>query len=260
MEQLKIGEQITFLRKQKGLTQEQVAQALGVSNQAVSKWESAQCSPDIQLLPEIAQYFNVSIDRLMGYTSKDTVENVYLNIKALFEKIPEKEVFHEACKLAFLLHEVAWTKGYKHQPKWDTNRNFGLSNERPWYYSCCSVDDGITAMSGKSIFITEHKESQALRPSQVRSLQTELKNLSEANVLRTLFGLYELTKEDEQLFVSIQEIAKQTKLAEVQVKDAIEYIPVQIKETEEGLLYHIQGSYMIVPALLKMILVDVIYC
>ena len=63
-----------------------------------------------------------------------------------------------------------------------------------------------------------------------------------------------------QLFVSIQEIAKQTKLAESQVKDAIEYIPVQIKETEEGLLYHIQGSYMIVPALLKMILVDVIYC
>ena len=99
MEQLKIGEQITFLRKQKGLTQEQVAQALGVSNQAVSKWESAQCSPDIQLLPEIAQYFNVSIDRLMGYNSPDTIENVYLNIKALFEKIPEKEVFHEACKL-----------------------------------------------------------------------------------------------------------------------------------------------------------------
>ena len=46
-----IGNKIFFLRKNKGVTQEQLAQALGVSNQAVSKWESGQCFPDIQLLP-----------------------------------------------------------------------------------------------------------------------------------------------------------------------------------------------------------------
>lgn len=46
MSSLKINEQIAFLRKQKGVTQEELAQALGVTNQSVSKWEAASCCPD----------------------------------------------------------------------------------------------------------------------------------------------------------------------------------------------------------------------
>lgn len=60
-----IGNQILFLRKNKGVTQEQLAQKLGITNQAVSKWESGQSMPDIQLLPEIAEFFNVSINELV---------------------------------------------------------------------------------------------------------------------------------------------------------------------------------------------------
>lgn len=63
---MKINEQIATLRKQKGVTQGELASALGVTNQSVSKWESGQCCPDIQLIPEIAKYFDVSIDELMG--------------------------------------------------------------------------------------------------------------------------------------------------------------------------------------------------
>ncbi|MBO6053693.1 MAG: helix-turn-helix domain-containing protein [Clostridia bacterium] len=63
---MKLNENIAALRKEKGLTQEELAQVFGVTNQAVSKWESAQSCPDVALLPEIAAYFGVSVDALMG--------------------------------------------------------------------------------------------------------------------------------------------------------------------------------------------------
>ncbi len=63
---MKINEQIAVLRKENGITQDELAKAIGVSNQAVSKWESGQTCPDLQFLPAIADYFGVSIDYLMG--------------------------------------------------------------------------------------------------------------------------------------------------------------------------------------------------
>ncbi len=61
-----IGNRITEHRKRLGLTQEALAQRLGVTNQAVSKWESDQCCPDIQLLPQLADAFGCTIDQLFG--------------------------------------------------------------------------------------------------------------------------------------------------------------------------------------------------
>lgn len=62
------GNTISRLRKEKGITQEVLAQALDVTNQAVSKWESDQCCPDTMILPRIADFFDVSIDTLFGRT------------------------------------------------------------------------------------------------------------------------------------------------------------------------------------------------
>lgn len=61
------GNTISHLRKEKGITQEVLAQALDVTNQAVSKWESDQCCPDTMMLPRIADFFEVSIDELFGH-------------------------------------------------------------------------------------------------------------------------------------------------------------------------------------------------
>ena len=60
------SEIIAAYRKDLGLTQEGLASQLGVTNQAVSKWESGQSCPDIALLPKIADLFGITLDELFG--------------------------------------------------------------------------------------------------------------------------------------------------------------------------------------------------
>ena len=78
MDNLKLNDTICFYRKKQGLTQEELAQRLGVTNQSVSKWESAQCCPDISLLPKLADIFDISIDELFGKDPKPTTNNYNL--------------------------------------------------------------------------------------------------------------------------------------------------------------------------------------
>lgn len=64
-----MGARILRRRKEKGLTQEALANKLGVSNQAVSKWEGDVCCPDLQLLPLLADTLKLSLDELFGRES-----------------------------------------------------------------------------------------------------------------------------------------------------------------------------------------------
>ena len=64
---LKIGEKIKQLRLRDGRRQEDLAESLGISSQAVSRWEIGVSYPDMELVPAIANYFHVSIDSLFGY-------------------------------------------------------------------------------------------------------------------------------------------------------------------------------------------------
>lgn len=64
---LAIGNKIRVLRKNKNMTQEQLAEVLGVSSQAVSKWENGVSAPDIELLPVIARYFGITMDDFFNY-------------------------------------------------------------------------------------------------------------------------------------------------------------------------------------------------
>lgn len=64
---MQIGEKIRALRKSKKRTQEQLAEALRVSPQAVSKWETGVSAPDIDMLPRLAAYFGVSTDELLDF-------------------------------------------------------------------------------------------------------------------------------------------------------------------------------------------------
>ncbi len=68
---MKIGSKIKALRKERGITQEQLADTLGVSFQAVSKWETGSALPDITMAPRLARYFNVSMDELFEFRQEE---------------------------------------------------------------------------------------------------------------------------------------------------------------------------------------------
>lgn len=71
-----IGEKIRTLRKQKNISQEVLARYLGVSFQAVSKWETGSTMPDLLLIPAIASIFEVSCDELLDFNRLDTERKV----------------------------------------------------------------------------------------------------------------------------------------------------------------------------------------
>ena len=66
-----LSEHIRSLRKARGLTQEQLAEALGVTAGAVYKWESRLSLPELPMLVQLADFFDTSVDALIGYTIKD---------------------------------------------------------------------------------------------------------------------------------------------------------------------------------------------
>ena len=87
MWEFNMGAVIQEKRKEKQLTQEELAQIMGVSKSSVSKWETGQTYPDIYLLPELATFFNISIDSLMDYKpqlDKFQIRDIYVELGERF--------------------------------------------------------------------------------------------------------------------------------------------------------------------------------
>lgn len=98
MEKLQIGEIIRALRKNKGVTQEQLAEVLDISTPAISKWESGLTNPDISMLPIIARYFQVTIDFLLGFSNELSPEDIKAicdDVIQKFDSLPFKEAQKE---------------------------------------------------------------------------------------------------------------------------------------------------------------------
>lgn len=102
MNKLNISKCIVQKRKEKGITQEKLAEYIGVSKASVSKWESGQSYPDILLLPELATFFNVSVDELLGYSPQLTNEDIkkmYNKLSHEFAVKPFDEVMEQCNKI-----------------------------------------------------------------------------------------------------------------------------------------------------------------
>ena len=90
---MELKNNIIYFRKKSGLTQEQLAALLNVSVSAVSKWEIGSNRPDLELLPDLAEIFQVSIDSLLGYEkSYKNLDKKILEIELLLSE----EQYHTA--------------------------------------------------------------------------------------------------------------------------------------------------------------------
>ena len=78
---MELGNKIKQLRQKSGLTQNQLASALGVTAQAISKWENSVTMPDITLLPQIAIEFGISIDELFDLTLEQKLDRIEKSIE-----------------------------------------------------------------------------------------------------------------------------------------------------------------------------------
>ncbi len=249
MNTIKIQEQIAFLRKQKGLTQEELAKALGVTNQAVSKWESGQCCPDIQLLPDIAKLFEVSVDELLGGNSAKGLGDICLNLKDYFTALPEKESFEKVYRLAALLHDIAVTDGYKKYLPWQS-KDYAVDDISSWGLSICSESEGSTGRMTDSVFFSLGKAFQTPNVSQLYELSVAMGRFSDLGVLKTMYALHKLTIKDFDFFVSLEDIAAGAQLSTEETKQALEKLPLTVKEEAGELRYRLEGSFCHMPALL----------
>ena len=90
MYECKIAEKLVELRTSKGVTQEDVAQSLSISNKTVSKWENGASTPDLPMVIELAKYYGVTTDTLLGL-SEDKNQSTAEEIRSLFEGLDRRE-------------------------------------------------------------------------------------------------------------------------------------------------------------------------
>lgn len=95
MNDLNIGKTLISKRKEKRLTQDDLAKYIGVSKASVSKWETGQSYPYITLLPQLVAYFNMTLDELVDYKPqmiKEDIRKLYLGLAKDFTEKPFDDV------------------------------------------------------------------------------------------------------------------------------------------------------------------------
>ena len=100
MDQIKIGAFIAKKRKEKNLTQEQLAQRLGVSNKSVSKWECGRCMPDYSVIELLCKELDVSIAQI--FNGDDSISSSAIEDEKIFNSMRQSEKLNKINKLIII--------------------------------------------------------------------------------------------------------------------------------------------------------------
>ncbi len=140
--QIKLGDKIKALRRRDGRKQEDLSAALGVTNQAVSRWEANKGYPDMELIPAIANYFHVSIDELFGYDNDRETR-----LASYIEGIDRmRELDGDRCKTTFEEQEEYLRKALAEFPnEWKLQMRLAWALQSKAY--CCGKEPDKDVLS-----------------------------------------------------------------------------------------------------------------
>lgn len=221
---MKLAENLQLLRKQKGKTQEELAEVFNVSSQSISKWELGINCPDITMLPKIADYFKVSIDELLGYKPMSSINSIYIDVKSLIDSSFNK--IDDAYKIARLAVSCIHDKER-------TQAENLLVGKRDYSLSYGQEKLGITICSDESVFISSFVDLRDYDITTIRKVANYLNKISDLNSLKVIFGLFNLHVKNQELnSFSIQEIVEETKLDEEHVNKVLNNIDVIFDQNE----------------------------
>ena len=250
---MKLNEQIAFLRKEKNITQEELANALGVTNQAVSKWEKGQCCPDIELLPDIAKYFNVSIDRLFDNKSALGDEELMLEVRSEVNKA--KDDFALTLRLVFSIYAALAEKHFSETKSFDPREIIDeldkSGDSRNWELSDINLTNFTMLRRGGSIFFSSNKNLK-FENQYLRRAASVFRVFSDVATLKTFRAIYVLTERDEEKYVSTEDIAKESGISIEKTESILENEIYEYLREKESSLWGIKGCYMHLIPLLAM--------
>lgn len=227
---IKLADNLQLLRKQKGITQEELADEFNVTSQSISKWELGVNFPDITMLPKIADYYKVSIDELLGYKPLSSINSIYINVKSLIDASNNK--IDDVYKIARLAVASIGKKERKQAERL-------LIGKRDYSLSYGQEKNGITICSDESVFISSFVDLTDYDITTIRKVASYLNKISDLNTLKVMFGLFNLhIKNNDINSFSVAEIVDTTKLDENNVNKALNNLDV-IFDREE---YNKTGS------------------
>lgn len=234
MNNINIAQNISNLRKQAGITQEQLAMALNVSSQAISKWETNTCQPDTMTLPLIAEYFHVSVDYLFygyNYSYNDIYDKNMKKVSAFPQM--SNESYEEALKLFASAHH-----GISH----GNLRGKELMYDEP---SHISNENGLSILSGKGYgAIVARRFFENMTPETAVFSSVVFDALSQKNALLVIMAIMSMSD------ISFGELEKMLKFDETTLRNSLNIliqselvIEKESKHKALGKTYEINSMY-----------------
>lgn len=204
---MSISENIAKYRKQKGFTQEQLGELLGVTNQAVSKWESGVSMPDVMLLPKIAEVLGITLNRLYGIESNE-------------QQYVKADDFPKAANDMLIDFFEYHSKEKYHNGKL----------EEPWSLVCLSDNKGGTYISNGFSFVDcNFKQSGGEAIFNTKEIASALMKLADSKVRIVLSYMYKKSFNDNATYNKsflLSDIANDCVMTESEVLEVMEKLIV----------------------------------